>query len=164
MSDRIAKKATKKKFHFPKSADGEMGNEKGAEAVVTADAKKPTRSAKKVPEQQPVGASDAVASEAVASEAVASEAVASEAVATRSEAATSKVKRTKKEKVVRDSFTMPKSDYEKIAELKQKCLTAGVSVKKSEILRAGLLLLEAAAPKRLLAAVEQVKTGRPAKS
>jgi hypothetical protein len=42
-----------------------------------------------------------------------------------------------------------------------------VSVKKSEILRAGLLVLEAAAPKRLLAAVtavEQVKTGRPAKS
>jgi len=68
---------------------------------------------------------------------------------------------------VRDSFTMPKSDYDKIAALKQKCLEAGVSVKKSEILRAGLVLLESAALKRLLAAVsavEQVKTGRPAKS
>lgn len=78
-----------------------------------------------------------------------------------------KVKRAKKEKVVRDSFTMPKSDYEKIAALKQKCLEAGVSVKKSEILRAGLLLLESATSKRLLAAisaVETVKTGRPAKS
>lgn len=78
-----------------------------------------------------------------------------------------KVKRLKKEKVVRDSFTMPKSDYEKIAALKQKCLDAGVSVKKSEILRAGLLLLESTTPKRLLAAisaVETVKTGRPAKS
>jgi hypothetical protein len=73
----------------------------------------------------------------------------------------------KKEKVVRDSFTMPKSDYEKIAALKQKCLDVGVSVKKSEVLRAGLLLLEGATSKRLLAAisaVEAVKTGRPSKS
>jgi hypothetical protein len=82
-------------------------------------------------------------------------------------AAEEKAKRVKKEKVVRDSFTMPKSDYEKIATLKQKCLDAGVSVKKSELLRAGLILLEAASAKRLLAAisdVETVKTGRPAKS
>jgi hypothetical protein len=77
-----------------------------------------------------------------------------------------KAKPVKKEKVVRDSFTMPKSDYDRIASLKQKCLDAGVSVKKSELLRAGLMLLESAAPQRLLAAVsslETVKTGRPAK-
>jgi hypothetical protein len=77
-----------------------------------------------------------------------------------------KAKRAKKEKVVRDSFTMPKSDYEKIAALKQKCLDAGVAVKKSELLRAGLLLLEGIPVDRLLeaiAAVETVKTGRPAK-
>ena len=73
----------------------------------------------------------------------------------------------KKEKVVRDSFTMPKSDYAKIAALKQKCLEVGISVKKSEVLRAGLLLLEGATSQRLLAAisaVETVKTGRPAKA
>ncbi|MGF6756977.1 hypothetical protein [Paraburkholderia sp. GAS42] len=78
-----------------------------------------------------------------------------------------KVKRVKKEKVVRDSFTMPKSDYAKIATLKQKCLDAGISVKKSELLRAGLLLLASTPDKRLLAAVsavETIKTGRPAKS
>ena len=72
----------------------------------------------------------------------------------------------KKEKVVRDSFTMPKSDYAKIAALKQKCLDAGVAVKKSELLRAGLLLLEAEPLDRMLeamVAVETVKTGRPAK-
>lgn len=77
-----------------------------------------------------------------------------------------KTKRAKKEKVVRDSFTMPKSDYEKIAGLKQKCLDAGVAVKKSELLRAGLLLLEGIPIDGLLeaiAAVETVKTGRPAK-
>jgi hypothetical protein len=77
-----------------------------------------------------------------------------------------KARRVKKEKVVRDSFTMPKSDYDKLAVLKQKCLGAGVAVKKSELLRAGLLLLEAAPLVSLLdaiAAVETVKTGRPAK-
>ncbi|CAE6870741.1 hypothetical protein [Paraburkholderia domus] len=77
-----------------------------------------------------------------------------------------KAKPPKKEKVVRDSFTMPKSDYDKIASLKQTCLDAGVSVKKSELLRAGLMMLVAAAPQRLVAAVsslETVKTGRPAK-
>ncbi|MDR6411052.1 hypothetical protein [Paraburkholderia terricola] len=78
-----------------------------------------------------------------------------------------RAKRARKDKVVRDSFTMPKSDYDKIAALKKKCLDAGVPVKKSELLRAGLLMLESAAPKRLLAAVssvEAVKTGRPAKA
>ncbi|WP_367946966.1 MULTISPECIES: hypothetical protein [Paraburkholderia] len=62
---------------------------------------------------------------------------------------------------------MPKSDYEKLAALKQKCLDAGVAVKKSELLRAGLLLLEGVPIARLLdaiSAVETVKTGRPAKS
>ncbi len=78
-----------------------------------------------------------------------------------------KARRPKKDKVVRDSFTMPKSDYAKIAELKQRCLDAGVSVRKSELLRAGLLLLAAAPAKRLIAAVAEldaVKTGRPARS
>jgi hypothetical protein len=78
-----------------------------------------------------------------------------------------KAKRQKKEKVVRDSFTMPKSDYEKLAKLKQKCLDAGVAAKKSELLRAGLAMLDAASRKQLLkavAAIETVKTGRPAQS
>lgn len=82
-------------------------------------------------------------------------------------AAKGKAKRTRKEKVVRDSFTMPKSDYEKLTALKQRCLDAGVVVKKSELLRAGLILLEAASAKRLVAtvsALETVKTGRPASS
>jgi hypothetical protein len=78
-----------------------------------------------------------------------------------------KSRRVKKEKVVRDSFTMPKSDYDKIAELKQKCLANGVHVKKGELLRAGLLILAAANVEQLtaaVAAVETVKTGRPGTS
>jgi hypothetical protein len=76
-----------------------------------------------------------------------------------------KPRRVKKEKVVRDSFTMPKSDYAKIATLKEKCQKNGVRVKKSELLRAALAMLDAAPEKRLVEAIkalETVKTGRPA--
>jgi len=72
----------------------------------------------------------------------------------------------KKIKMIRDSFTMPESDYIKLAELKKKCLEAGVHVKKSELMRAGLLSLSKLTDASLLKAIEQVeiiKTGRPAK-
>ncbi|MGF6532852.1 chemotaxis protein histidine kinase CheA [Paraburkholderia sp. GAS206C] len=120
--------------------------EKAADAGVVA-AEKPKQAKKET-------AKKAVAKTDVAKNEVAKKEVAKKEVA-------------KKEKVVRDSFTMPKSDYAKIAVLKQKCLEVGISVKKSEVLRAGLLLLEGATSQRLLAAisaVETVKTGRPAKS
>lgn len=151
MSAPSLKKATKKTFRSPKGADTapETTSEtegKVAEPTATVAVKKKSASAKKVSKEQKVAADAAAPVKA--------------AVAV-------KEKRAKKEKVVRDSFTMPKSDYDKIAALKQKCLEAGVSVKKGEILRAGLVMLESAALKRLLAAVsavEQVKTGRPAKS
>jgi hypothetical protein len=71
----------------------------------------------------------------------------------------------KKAKVVRDSFTMPEVDYSKLAELKSKCLAAGMSVKKSELLRVGMHLLEVLPIARLKAAVaalESVKSGRKA--
>ncbi|MFD2271763.1 hypothetical protein ACFS07_12895 [Undibacterium arcticum] len=72
----------------------------------------------------------------------------------------------KKAKVIRDSFTMPEVDYRKLAELKSRCLAAGVSVKKSELLRIGLHLLAALPIARLTAAataLESVKkTGRHA--
>ena len=73
----------------------------------------------------------------------------------------------KKEKVVRDSFTMPQSDYALIAELKETAIKSGLHVKKSELLRAGLRLLaksNAAQLKRAVAALEKIKTGRPTKS
>ena len=74
--------------------------------------------------------------------------------------------KTKKVKMIRDSFTLPESDYAKLSELKKKCLEAGVHVKKSELIRAGLLNLSKLPSASLLKAVGQVeiiKTGRPAK-
>lgn len=72
-----------------------------------------------------------------------------------------------KVKVVRDSFTMPQSDYDLIAALKHKAVQAGVHAKKSELLRAGLQALSklsAAQLKRAVADLEKIKTGRPKKA
>jgi len=69
-------------------------------------------------------------------------------------------------KMVRDSFTMPENDYAQFAELKKRCLQAGLQVKKSELLRAGLAGLSKLTDAALTKAVKQVeiiKTGRPAK-
>ncbi|HXU92227.1 MAG TPA: hypothetical protein VFP33_01090 [Gallionella sp.] len=71
-----------------------------------------------------------------------------------------------KVKVVRDSFTMPENEYRKIAEIKEASLKAGLPVKKSEVLRAGLQVLaglSAAQLKRALGGLEKIKTGRPKK-
>ena len=73
----------------------------------------------------------------------------------------------KKPKLVRDSFTFPKDEYQAIAGLKQKALVLNHSVKKSEILRAGLMLLNGLQDKAFISALSKVpalKTGRPAKS
>ena len=74
--------------------------------------------------------------------------------------------RHKPEKVVRDSFTMPVADYALIVDLKKQWLEAGVEVKKSELLRAGLHAFQRLSPahqKRILGQLETVKTGRPAR-
>jgi hypothetical protein len=70
-------------------------------------------------------------------------------------------------KVIRDSFTMPQSDYSKIAELKLLCLKEGIHVKKSELLRAGILVLSQLTTVQLKKTISQlahIKTGRPKKS
>lgn len=66
--------------------------------------------------------------------------------------------------LVRDSFTMPEQEYAVLAEVKQACLCAGIDVKKSELLRIGVALLgqvDVATLKLVLAALPQLKTGRP---
>lgn len=67
-------------------------------------------------------------------------------------------------RVVRDSFTMPERDYGLISELRNRCLKAGVTATKSEMIRAGLNALNEMSDKELLSIIEQlskVKTGRP---
>jgi hypothetical protein len=70
----------------------------------------------------------------------------------------------KKPKLVRDSFTIPKAEFAAIETLKTRAIAMGTSVKKSELLRAGLMVLVGlsdAAFKSALAAVPTLKTGRP---
>ena len=72
----------------------------------------------------------------------------------------------KKPKLVRDSFTMPESEYALIAALKKRCLAAGVPAKKSELLRAAvanLAKLNDASVVTALRRLDVIKTGRPAK-
>ena len=70
----------------------------------------------------------------------------------------------KKPKLVRDSFTIPKAEFAAIETLKTRAIGLGTSVKKSELIRAGLMALQGlgdAAYKAALAAVPTLKTGRP---
>jgi hypothetical protein len=68
--------------------------------------------------------------------------------------------------LVRDSFTMPETDFALIATLKATALGARRAAKKSELLRAGLRVLaglDAESLVVLLDRLETVKTGRPKK-
>ncbi|MFZ6692814.1 hypothetical protein [Undibacterium sp. SXout20W] len=72
----------------------------------------------------------------------------------------------KKAKLVRDSFTMPESEYAVLGQVKRACLKAGVEVKKSQLLRIGLALLnktDVPALKKLIADLAPLKAGRPKK-
>ena len=78
----------------------------------------------------------------------------------------SKSAKPRKIKLIRDSYAMPEAEYAQIAQLKQRLLELGETVKKSELLRAGLAQLtplDDAALQAAIAGVERIKTGRPAK-
>lgn len=69
-----------------------------------------------------------------------------------------------KQKMIRDSFTLPENDYANLNLLKAKCLENGVEIKKSELIRAGLVALtkmSTATLVKTVSAVERLKTGRP---
>jgi hypothetical protein len=75
-----------------------------------------------------------------------------------------KVDKPKKPKLVRDSFTIPKTEYAAIDALKQRAAKLGQAPKKSEVLRAGIMLLASLSDAALLTALSHVpaiKTGRP---
>ncbi len=78
----------------------------------------------------------------------------------------SEKEKTPKLKMERDSFTMPKAEYAQFYVLKERLVKAGKPAKKSELLRAGLMLLSALNDAELKATMEKVpaiKTGRPKK-
>ena len=83
-----------------------------------------------------------------------------------SDKASKKKDKPEKVKVVRDSFTIPKTEYAQIAAMKKRAMDLGLEVKKSELIRAGLALLGGtadAAFRKALGNVPTLKTGRPGK-
>jgi len=75
-----------------------------------------------------------------------------------------KTDKPKKPKLVRDSFTIPKTKYLALEELKTRSVNLARPMKKSELLRAGLMALSRMNNTDFLAALAQVpaiKTGRP---
>lgn len=78
-----------------------------------------------------------------------------------------KPEKVKKPKMVRDSFTMPKAEFAVIDTLKVRATNLKKSVKKTELLRAGIKALAAMSDAAFIAAVTSVpniKTGRPSKA
>jgi len=72
----------------------------------------------------------------------------------------------KKPKLVRHAFSMPEVEYAQVAMLKKRIASLGGNVKRSELLRAGLALLAVLDNVELtavMARVDRIKTGRPAK-
>ena len=79
---------------------------------------------------------------------------------------TEKPAKVKRPKLVRDSFTIPKTEYAVLDELKQRAGKLGRPIKKSELLRAGIKALAAMSEGAFLTALQSVptiKTGRPGK-
>lgn len=79
---------------------------------------------------------------------------------------TAKSSKNKKPKLVRDSFTIPKTEYTVLDELKLRTGKLLATAKKSELIRAGIKALAAMSDAALLVALKAVpaiKTGRPKK-
>lgn len=126
-----------------------------------------TRRSKPAPKPAPKPATKSAskpATKSAAKPAAKPAAKAAPAKATKSPKASKAPKAPKPEKLVRDSFTMPKSDHQALVALKQRSISLAQPAKKSEIVRAGLKLLAAlddTALRAALAAVPALKTGRP---
>lgn len=72
----------------------------------------------------------------------------------------------KKVKLVRDCFAMPEQEYSCIAEIKKRLSALGHETRKSEVLRGGIAVLAAlndAELKAVMARIDRIKTGHPAK-
>ncbi|MFZ1766016.1 MAG: hypothetical protein WAT68_05080 [Candidatus Nitrotoga sp.] len=142
----------------PKKAPAKIANKNTAEKAVVNNKLKPVLTVKAVaPKKAPAK---------IANKNIAEKSVVTPLKVVKTEKLSKKADKPKKIKMVRDSFTMPVNEYSQFAELKRKCQLVGVHVKKSELLRAGLLCLSKLSDPELVNVVGQVeilKTGRPTK-
>jgi hypothetical protein len=78
----------------------------------------------------------------------------------------SKATKTVKTKLVRDSFAIPEKEYAALVAVKKACLKAGLEIKKTELIRIGIALvntLTTAKIKTAQAKLTQISAGRPKK-
>jgi uncharacterized membrane protein len=152
------KSATESKAAAPKTAKSVTSKvaAKPRAAVKKAVAKAPTKPTAKAavktstPKAKPVKALNVVAPK--------------KAVVVAQPVKVEKPAKVKKPKLVRDSFTIPKDEYDVIDALKVRGGKLGQAVKKSELLRAGIKALAAMSDiqfKAALIKVPTIKTGRP---
>ncbi len=145
----------------PKSPATQVTKPTAKKAVKTV-ASAPIKPAKKAPAKAPVKTTLTKDTKAKAASPVVLPPQASPAKPAKAD----KTVKDKKVKVIRDSFSIPKAELAQINEMKKRAMAMGVSVKKSELIRAGLLALthmSDAGFKKTLASVPTIKTGRPAK-
>ena len=146
------------------ASSGKAATKPAAKAAPAAKtpAKAPRKTAAKAQQRKPVKS----AKTAVTPLAAPAKAPLPKAADKKNTAAPAKAPKEKKIKVVRDSFTLPKTELLQITEMKKRAMTLGVEVKKSELIRAGLQALAGMADtafKQAMANVPTIKTGRPAK-
>ncbi|OIQ68096.1 hypothetical protein GALL_503160 [mine drainage metagenome] len=69
-----------------------------------------------------------------------------------------------KQKVIRDSFTFPKDEYDTLDALKRRAMHLARPIKKGELIRAGIATLKGLKDSAFVAAIDavpRVKAGRP---
>ena len=72
----------------------------------------------------------------------------------------------KKDVLVRDSFTMPQSEYQVLSLVKKACLQAGIEIKKSELLRIAVVQLAGLSVAKIATlqqGLNKIQAGRPKK-
>lgn len=67
-------------------------------------------------------------------------------------------------KLVRDRFTLPQADYDRIAALKARMRSIGQPTKKNALLRVGLLMLSALSDDTLRQLLDQLPPAKPPKA
>jgi hypothetical protein len=77
-----------------------------------------------------------------------------------------KATKTVKTKLIRDSFAIPEKEYAALVAVKKTCLKSGLEIKKTELIRIGIALvndLTTAKIKTAQAKLTQISAGRPKK-
>jgi hypothetical protein len=72
----------------------------------------------------------------------------------------------KKDVLVRDSFTMPQSEYQVLSLVKKACLQSGIEIKKSELLRIAVVQLAGLSVTKIATlqkGLNKIQAGRPKK-